>query len=520
MKYPNKPGYHHMLATCLTEKYQSNPNQIQCLLAALDHQQEAVTLTEKFGKDLQEDKDYPQQLEDLAQLFRHKHHEYGNLEDLETAIRHSRKACKIAPQPVNAHQILGAALTDLYWYSKNPEVLKEAQKENQKALDLDPENPQCLQNLAISFMDMYWETRDLNCLNKAVDKNLEAIKLLSPNTPSIERAPFVQNLAISFRERYEAHNDEQDLSNAVINMQNVVQLLPTDSPHRRLYLENLAQFLLSQYRATKNPEYLKDARHRYNESLGLHSPNVLQSWDAAYNWVTLEKEIGSLKKGQTLEGSGQLKAYSAAFDLLPIILGIEDSLTARQAAYKRIRITGAVSDAIRACIAQNNIGFAVEFAEKGMALTFKQQSKIRAQTNGHTKSEATESQKQRNYSDLYKVSAEGPVVILNSHSDSCDAIIILPPGRVPQKMNTLAEPAITIKLGITVDNLQKKKNNLKSCLRKSDSDRLDAIREPDPSEDIQEDLPSIVKWLWENIVSPIYSKLNSVSMMALNCLAQ
>jgi hypothetical protein len=117
----------------------------------------------------------------------------------------------------------------------------------------------------------------------------------------------------------------------------------------------------------------------------------------------------------------------------------------------------------------------------------------------------------RFYSVLCDASQGGPVVILTSHKDHCDAIIL---------PNPASEPVHVPLPNVTLELLQSQRKMLKELLDRcnirnrgqSSSSRLFLYRENFSKKPTQECFEDILSWLWGQVMSPVYQVLKSVSI--------
>ncbi|KAJ7672092.1 hypothetical protein B0H17DRAFT_184471 [Mycena rosella] len=189
--------------------------------------------------------------------------------------------------------------------------------------------------------------------------------------------------------------------------------------------------------------------------------NPTASWKAALHWAFVANEQKYPDEC--------LRALSSASGLLPELLSMGDPLTSRQEVMRHIDIAQTVSDAVVACVEQSNYVLAIELLEQGLATTFQQLLQLKAPADMLPQADAnqlqllssqlysgtsknpglTASERQTLLKDIRKrpgfeyflhpkpykalcgASQNGPVVILNSHSAHCDAIIILNPTSDP-----------------------------------------------------------------------------------------
>jgi hypothetical protein len=102
------------------------------------------------------------------------------------------------------------------------------------------------------------------------------------------------------------------------------------------------------------------------------------------------------------------------------------------------------------------------------------------------------------------------VVILNSHAEGCDGIIIL---------NSSSEPVHVPLPNVTLDLLKSAKHQLKDLLGhcgvrtrgETASSRIFGGREDFSSRPPQEPFAEMLDWLWTNVVKPVYQALRLVS---------
>ncbi|KAJ7272379.1 CHAT domain-containing protein, partial [Mycena rebaudengoi] len=106
------------------------------------------------------------------------------------------------------------------------------------------------------------------------------------------------------------------------------------------------------------------------------------------------------------------------------------------------------------------------------------------------------------YRDLCQVSQHGPIVILNSHHDHCDSIILLNPASDPLH---LALPSVSVHI------LKAQKSLLRHLIRGRNvrSRELPQARLRMYQEGIEVGMDGYLSWLWTCIVQPIYNGITS-----------
>ncbi|KAJ7690404.1 hypothetical protein B0H17DRAFT_1134423 [Mycena rosella] len=184
------------------------------------------------------------------------------------------------------------------------------------------------------------------------------------------------------------------------------------------------------------------------------------SWHAALRWAAIAEEVKSPKS---------ITAYSKAFQPLPEILWVGNILPVRHEAIRRLDIGRITSTAARTCIIFPNLASAVEIMEQGLGIIFQQMLQLKTDLSELPPYQANKLQLlsseiysglsldptnlviqrldllkeirqqpgleyfllPKPYKALCHASQGGPVIILNSHHDHCDGIIILNPDSDP-----------------------------------------------------------------------------------------
>ncbi|KAJ7930712.1 CHAT domain-containing protein [Mycena leptocephala] len=228
------------------------------------------------------------------------------------------------------------------------------------------------------------------------------------------------------------------------------------------------------------------------------------------------------------------------------MLWISHAITIRQDALHRLKVGRVTSTAAKSCIALTDLASAVEIMEQGLGTTFQQMLQLKPDLNKLPPKQADDLQTlswelysrtavnpmdiaiQRKdllddirsqpgleyfllpkpYSALCHVAQEGPIVILNSHADGCDGIIIL---------NPTAEPVLVQLPDVTLHLLKSQQLMLRELLshcnvrtrEDSRASRLFGFQERFRSKTTKECFAEMLNWLWENIVDPVYQVLAS-----------
>ncbi|KAJ7223721.1 CHAT domain-containing protein, partial [Mycena rebaudengoi] len=535
--HPDLAGHLRSLAVSFTDRYRRSGD-VKDLEVALQHKQAAVEQTPKGHPDL------AGHLQSLAVSFTDRYRRSGDVKDLEVALQNKQAAVEQTPKghPDLAGRLksLAESFTDRYRRSGDVQDLNTALQNNQAALAQTPEgHPHLaghLQSLAMSFRDQYQRSGDVKDLEAALQNNQAAVAQTPEGNPAL--AGRLQNLAASFTDRYQRLGDVKDLEAALQNNQAAVAQIPEGHPDLGAYLQNLGASFTVRYQRSGDVQDLEAVLFNYSNSFQGNTSDPVKSWHSALKWASFAK---------VHRPSDVLKAYSAAFHLLPEILWIGNSVSVRQDVNRRRNVSQATSDAISACIDSLNLPLAIELLEQGLGTTFQQLLQLKTNLdflpqrdadklkllsvelyNGnaeHPQRVAAERNTLINeiqsrpglenflrpklYIDLCQVSQHGPIVILNSHHDHCDSIILLNPTSDPLH---LALPLVS------VDLLKAQKSLLKDLIkgRNVRSRELLQARLDGYQEGIEVGLDGFLIWVWTCIVQPIYVALNAVSSADFN----
>ncbi|KAJ7660997.1 CHAT domain-containing protein [Mycena rosella] len=497
----------------------------------------------------------------------------GDLNDLQAAIVNSQEAANHTPgdHPDRADRLesLAAAFNSRYQRLGDLIDLEAALRSLQEAADLTPADHPArarhLASLASSLDSRYQRLGDLKDLEAALQRAQEAASLMPEDHPDLhyiykalqhyhpDLALHLQSLTALFDSRYRRLGDLKDLEAALQKAQEVADLTPADHPERARRLTSLAASLDSRYQMLGDLKDLQAAlqmRQEVHHSSGdpqdsvavhlnyaaslRHSVDPESSLNAALQWASFAKAD---------DPSHIPAAYSAAFNLLPEILWVGHPTDVRHAAIRRLNIDTVTSSATRACIKLDHLKSAVEMLEQGIATTFQQMLQLKpnvdklpsdqaeqlrqlssalysgtAANSMHLEIQRTclleEIRQQpglkdfllpKSYSALCQASQGGPIVILNSHHEGCDGIIILNPS---------SEPVQVAFPGVTSDLLKAQKAMLTGLLSHSNlttgehlvSSQIPALF---TSKTTEEGFADLLKWLWTNVVDPVYQVLAS-----------
>ncbi|KAF8205953.1 CHAT domain-containing protein [Mycena galopus ATCC 62051] len=535
--HPERPVQLQNLAVSLITRYRRLGN-LMDLEAAQQKNQEAVDLT-PLGHP-----DRPERLQSLAVSLSDRYQRLGDLKDLESALQSNQSAVDLTPpgHPTLPQrlQCLSGSLTDRYQRLGDLKDLQAAVAADRKVVDLTPprhtERSRWLQYLSISLTDRYTRLGDLRDLEAALEADQEAVDLTPPG--HAERPGRLQSLSQSLTRRYRELNNLEDLQAALHTIQEAVSLTSPGHVERSWRSHIVAVSLSDRYLRLKDPKDL-EAIHANNiesfEHPSLAIPTA--SWEQALERARFAKEFLP---------SDCIPAFRAAFDLLPEILWLGHSIPLRHEKIHRLGIDSATSTAVQGCIKLSDLSAAVELLEQGLATIFQQMLQLKtdihllppdqaeqladlsSQLHSGMLSDPITVADARNkllatirmqpdfkhfllpksYDVLCQASKGGPVIILTSHKDQCDGIIILNP---TSKAVHVLFPTVTLEL------LKSQREVLKDLLGhcnvrnrgQTSSSRLFGRQEQFLHKPIPVRFQGMLNWLWIHVIEPIYMALKS-----------
>ncbi|KAJ7440960.1 CHAT domain-containing protein [Mycena latifolia] len=478
----------------------------------------------------------------LAISLKNRYQRLGDLQDLELALQRDKEAVDLIPDghPERGHHLQSLAASYAYRYRRLNELndLEAALRINQEAVDLalpgDPHRAGCLQGLALSLMERYHRLDGLNDLETALEKSQEAVRITAIDHRL--KAWHLQNLAMLFMTRHQRHKiigERKALNDALQAAQDAVDLTGLGNPDKALRLQTLGNCFRLRYEICKNPEDLKAMRMNYLASFETLTSTPEGSWECAVNWAYFSADS---------HPSDCVAAFSAAFHLLPDILWIGNSIPTRHDVIHRLHIEHATSAAAGICIKYSNLPFAVEIMEQGLATTFQQMLQLKTNLDGlhHDQAEKfnqlsselyggtsddikrvasernellEEIRKQphleyflrpKPYSELRHASADGPIVILNSHRNCCDAIIIPDPKSEPVHVPLSAVTLDMVKLRQAMLT-----NLLECCNVRSRGDTASSrlFGSKESSNTTEGRFSDLLTWVSGDVAGPIYAAL-------------
>ncbi|KAJ6483513.1 CHAT domain-containing protein [Mycena vitilis] len=532
LDHPDRITRLQNIATLFSDKFKRQGD-LKDLDAEISTAQEAVKLAPE---------EHPERaglLFTLASAFRARYNRLYDLKDIEMAIQTHQSAIELIPPHHPDRELhlqqLAQSFGTLYQRRGDLRNLRDALRAIQESLRISPQSPNLLSDQAMLLRLRYQRLGDLADLEALLRSDQQAFDQTPVEHP--ERVNQLGNHAISLRHRYQRLDDLDDLQLAIRTVQEAVDLIPPGHPIRAVHLQNLALCLQDRYRKLKNPNDLSAVHTCYSDSFKLSSPEPHISWGQAIQWATFAAEF---------QPTYCVTAYTCAFSLLPEILWISNSITARHDSILDLKIQEATSAAVQTCISLSNLRDAVVFMEQGLATVFQQMLQLKPDLKALPSDQAVELSdlsaqlyngtsrnpirvvddrnklledirkkpglesflRPRSYHVLCQASQGGPIVILSSHPAGCDGILIL---------NPISEPVHIEFPGVTPDILKSQKQALNELLGRCNvrtrdeapSTRLLGRRQNYSCKPTHQCFQELLGWLWTNVVQPVYQGLKT-----------
>ncbi|KAF8436258.1 CHAT domain-containing protein [Boletus edulis BED1] len=466
-------------------------------------------------------------LNNLAVDLSTRYDQLGAMADLDEAIVLAREALELRPQ---GHPDRSFSLNNLgsYFLTRYNQLgamadLDEAIFLGREALELcpqgHPDRSMSLDHLGSYFLTRYHQLGAMADLDEAIVLARETLELCPQGHP---HRPFsLNNLAFRLSTRYDQLGAMADLDEAIVLGREALELRPQGHPDRSTSLSNLASALYTRFMQLRQADDKKSLFSLYAQLVD--APQLVSSTDlsAARAWIRVAEEFQHPSTLLAYEISLRLLIHHlAALPLLPQHLIIVKERSASLAV-----------DAFSACLRRGARVRAVELLEQGRSVFWSQLSRLRfpldhvmasgpagklladefmhvaslirialdalgADQHGRLCHLNLEMQRTiinirelpglsrfllpSLFSDIRHAASGGPVIIVNASQYSCDALVVL-----------LDRDPVHIPLQITQESVRDL------------SVQLHASTEHAKKVDVTRELGSLLRNLWDQVVSPV-----------------
>ncbi|KDN33379.1 hypothetical protein RSAG8_13528, partial [Rhizoctonia solani AG-8 WAC10335] len=480
--------------------------EVDDLEKAIECESRALTLTPD------EHLDFPEQLGNLGASYRDRFQHLGALVDLEKAIEHETRA---------------VALTS----------------------DGHPTLPIWVDNLGVSYRDRFERLGKLGDLEKAIECGTRAVTLTPDEHPRLSDR--LVKLGTCYRERFERQGELEDLETAIKHQSRALVLTPNGHPDLNLRHHNLATSHFARFELTSNSSDLENSLDCIrNASQSLTGAPRTMFW-AALHWAKLVTKHGSLQVAC-------IEAYQSAIDLLPRFIWLGSTTNQR---YEDLLMVETLAvDAAVAAIRSSDYQLALEWLEHARCVVWNQNLMLRSPLHQLQSSHPVLANRLRTVTtELYVTSSEsrtsravssglltpeqiaqqhrrlakeynnlesqarilpgfedflqpmkanrlvraaqnGPVVVINCHTDRCDALLIS-----PERGNIEHIPLPNFNW----EKAQQARSDMEASLRrKGIRERGVKIRQEEGHKD---KIGIVLVTLWNDIVKPVLDFLGCMN---------
>ncbi|KAF8132848.1 TPR-like protein [Boletus edulis] len=497
-------------------------------LGAMADLDEAIVLgREALELRLQGHPDRSMSLSNLGVYLSTRYDQLGAMADLDEAIVLGRESLELCPQghPHRSMSLnnLGSYLSTRYDQLGAMADIDEAIFLGREALELrpqgHPDRSMSLSNLGVRLSTRYKQLGAMSDLDEAIVLDREALELRPQGHPG--RSMSLNNLAVRLSTRYDQLGAMADLDEAIFLGREALELCPQGHPARSTSLSNLASALYARFMQLSQADDKKSLFSLYAQLVD--APQLVSSTDlsAARAWIRVAEEFQHPSTLLAYETSLRLLIHHlAALPLLPQHLIILKERSASLAV-----------DAFSACLRRGALVHAVELLEQGRSVFWSQLSRLRfplddVMASGpagrlladefmhvaslirialdapgadqHGRLCHLNLDMQRTiinirelpglssfllpslFSDIRHAASGGPVIIVNASQYSCDVLVVL-----------LDRDPVHMTLQITKESV----HDL--------SEELHASTERAKKVDVTRELGSLLRTLWDHVVSPV-----------------
>ncbi|KAF8122961.1 TPR-like protein [Boletus edulis] len=473
-------------------------------------------------------------LNNLAVRLSTRYNQLGAMADVDEAIVLDREALELRPQghPDRSMSLNNLALHLSTRYNQLGAMadLDYAIVIGREALELcpqgHPDRSMSLNNLALHLSTRYDQLGAMADLDEAIVLDREALELRPQGHP--DRSVSLNSLAVRLSTRYKQLGAMADVDEAIVLGREALELCPQGHPGHSRSLKTLASDLYTRFMQLRQADDKKSLFSLYAQLVD--APQFVSSTDvsAARAWIRVAEEF---------QHPSTLLAYETSLQLLIHHLAALPSLPQHLIILKERSASLAV-DAFSACLRRGACVRAVELLEQGRSVFWSQLSRLRFPLNNvmasgpagrlladefmhvasltrialnspgadqHGRLCHLNFELQRIiinirelpgfsrfllpllFSDIRHATGGGPVIIVNASRYGCDALVVL-----------LDRDPVHIPLQITQESVRDL------------SMELHASTERAKKVDVTRELGSLLRNLWDQVVSPVVDFLLTI----------
>ncbi|KEP46865.1 putative aromatic di-alanine and TPR containing protein [Rhizoctonia solani 123E] len=470
-----RPGFLESLGCARFRRFE-RVGDLEDVDQAIEHQMQAIRLIPEG---------HPRRgscLNNLGHSWRLRFERLNDLTDVENAIKYHEQAVQLTPE---GHVDQPASLISLgcSWSSRFQRLhrladLNKAIEYQDRAVQITPDghtNKQLyLISLGISLRNRSEILSQPADLDKAIECQAQAVQLTLEGHP--DRPRNLNNLADSFVSRYERFGHLADLNEAVDYRAQAVRLAPEGHRMKANLLFNLGYLLMSRFKCLDQRVDLESAQAYFQHGAEHIITNPETQIQCAHNWAACSTRLGV----------SPLEACHRLFALIPHLAWVGMTIQGR---YRVLtNISNLTAQSVAWAVSMQYYDLAIEWLEEGRSIVWNQILQLRTPFNSLAEVDpglanqlkvvaselecaasrtvttasgvSTESQSDLEYQahhhrrlaaqweallaeahqlpgfhdflrprkveELIKAATNGPLVIINTHSSRCDALIVFP----------------------------------------------------------------------------------------------
>ncbi|KAJ1301079.1 hypothetical protein OPQ81_003497 [Rhizoctonia solani] len=456
-------------------------DELEDLEKAIEYGTRALNMTLDGHEDL------PRQISGIGESYTDRFWRLGQLDDLKKAIKYGSRALELTPDghpdlPAR-HASLGASYNSRFQRLGELDDLEKGIEHKSWALSLTPEGhpdlPNRLANLGISYADRFWRLGELDDLENAIEYKSRALELTPDGHPHLSRRH--ADLGVSYSDRYKGLGNLEDLEKGVEYDSRALELTPNEHPDLPNRYFNRAMAFYRQYGHTGDASHLKSSLELFRKSSHLSTGIPREVFQNALDWARYasEPEHSSLNC---------IEAYQTTIDLLPQFIWLGATTNQRYQDLSMADNVNLAVNAACAAIRHSEPKLALEWLEHARCVVWNQSLMVQSpigqlqsshpdlaarlqavakqlydagsdapSSQAHSPGSVTITPEQlgqqrrrlaKEYNNLLAetrtlpgfedflrpmkvdgligAARSGPIVLINSHTDYCDALLLIP----------------------------------------------------------------------------------------------
>ncbi|KAF8157205.1 Hsp70 protein-domain-containing protein [Crassisporium funariophilum] len=337
----------------------------------------AIRVQEKAEEQLPDDQaTKPNCLSHLARSLSRRFSRLNEVLDIDKAIKAEKRALKLLPKdsPTRFKYTtnLGNSLLARFEIQRSIKDAKRSIELHQNAVEAielmaenHPDAALVYNSLGLSLTVNFEASGNIQELDKAVDAYEKATACVVGHHK--DSHAYHLNLGNALIHRFDSSRQIVDITKAITSLERAVNTTPEDHPYRDNALNTLARALIVRFKAFGSPSDVHEAIRRYSQAATSRSGSPWRKFLSARDWVTCARDVGN----PTLKN-----AYECLLDLLPRVAWLGLDLDRRR---EEISKMGSVAcDAAADAIAMGDPKTAVTWLEKGRFIIWSQGLRLRS----------------------------------------------------------------------------------------------------------------------------------------------